>query len=115
MICIADDVGIHRKTLKEHDHHIDLFLTRCHEKNTIEHYDGLQTDPKKIRTITDVQEPQNLEELRRFVGMVNYLSRFLPSVTREEQPRHNLLKKDVRWTLTDTQGESFQRINEVMV
>ena len=47
--------------------------------------------------------------------MVNYLSRFLPSVTREEQPRHNLLKKDVRWTLTYTQGESFQRINEVMV
>jgi len=46
--------------------------------------------------------------------MVNYLSRFLPSVTREMHPLQNLLKKDVRWTWTKTQGESFKRIKEVI-
>ena len=77
--------------------------------------DGLQMDPEKIRAITDFPEPQNLEELRRFLGMVNYLSRFLPSVTSEMHPLHNLLKKDVSWTWTQTQGESFKRIKEMIV
>ena len=33
VICIADDVIIHGKTLEEHDHHLDQFMKRCQEKN----------------------------------------------------------------------------------
>ena len=47
--------------------------------------------------------------------MVNYLSRFLPSVTSEMHPLHNLLKKDVSWTWTQTQCEAFKRIKEMIV
>jgi len=30
-------------------------------------------------------------------------------------PLHNLLKKDVHWTWTETQRESFKRIKEMIV
>lgn len=74
--------------------------------------DGLQTDPEKIKAITDFPVPQKLEELRCFLGMVNY--RFLPSVTSEMHPLHNLLKKDVRWTWSEAQEEFFKWIKEMI-
>jgi len=79
VICIADDVDIPRKTLKEHDHHLDQFLKRCQEKNIqlnknkftlhsesitfMGHLITKDDGPKKIRAITDFPKPQKLKEL----------------------------------------------------
>ena len=131
VICIADDVDIHGKTLEEHDHRLDQFLAKCQDKNTelnksklmlrsdritfmsyLITKEGLQTDPEKIKIIIDFPVPQNLEELRCFLGMVNYLSRFLSSVTSEMHPLHKMLLNDVRWTCSEAQEESFRRIKE---
>ena len=96
VVCVADDVIIHGKTLEDHDKHLDAFFGRCREKNvklnkeklvlrscsiTFKGHkitkEGLQTDLQKTEAIKDYPVPQNLEELRRFLSMVNYLSRYL--------------------------------------
>ena len=54
--------------------------------------DGLQPDPDKIKAIVDMEVPQNVEQLRRFMGIVNYLGRFLSNLTTAAQPLHNLME-----------------------
>ena len=51
VICVADDVIIHGKTLEDHDKHLDV-----------------RTTSRSWGT-----RSQSLEELRRFLGMVNCL------------------------------------------
>ena len=37
---------------------------------------GLEADPLKKIAITEMVAPQNTEQLRRFLGMANYLGKF---------------------------------------
>ena len=40
--------------------------------------EGLSADLQKIRKIFDFPEPQDKKQLQGFIGIVNYLSKFLP-------------------------------------
>ena len=71
---------------------------------------GVHVHPEKIRAATDLGEPKNVVELRRFLGIVNYISKFLPNVTALLHPLRNLLKKDVTWSWSEAQQTSFNTI-----
>ena len=133
VVCIADDVIIHGKSLEEHDAHLDSFLRRCQEKGLKLNADkmeiqlkeitfmghritenGLHSDPEKVRAIMDMPPPTNLEELRRYLGVVNYLGKFLPNATNTLSPLQNLLKKDVSWTWSSAQQEAFETIKKLV-
>ncbi len=129
IVCIADDIVVHGKTQDEHDANMRMFLQRCKELGVRLNKDktessaseitfmghritanGVQIDPEKVKAVTDLKEPHNVEELRRFLGMVNYVSKFLPNLTSELHPLHNLLRKDVSWNWSKTQQASFDVI-----
>ena len=69
--------------------------------------DGLQTDAEKVRTIKEMPPPQNVTELRRFLGLSNYLSKFSPNLTEITTPLRILTRKDVPWTWSETQQDAF--------
>lgn len=133
VVCVADDVIIHGNGTEDHDKNLDEFLGRCHKKNvklnkkkllqsdniTFMGYkiskEGLSTDPEKVKAITDYPTPKNLEELRRFFGMVNYLSRYLAHLTEIIHPLHNLLKKNIPWNWSKSQEQAFQRVKQIIV
>ena len=39
---------------------------------------GLKPDPKKVQAITEMNRPQNKEDLQRFLGMITYVAKFIP-------------------------------------
>ena len=43
--------------------------------------------------------PRSVNELQRFLGMVNYLGKFIPNFVEHTTPLRNLLKKDVVFEL----------------
>ncbi|KAK9739665.1 hypothetical protein QE152_g8835 [Popillia japonica] len=47
---------------------------------------GLQADPAKITTIKKMAVPTNKKELQCFLGMVNYLNKFLPNLSTVSEP-----------------------------
>ena len=129
IVCIADDVVIHGKTQQDHDANLRNFLQRCKElgvrlnkdktKSSVSEIvfmghritaNGVQIDPEKVKAVTNLGEPSNVEELRRLLGMVNYVSKFLPNATSLLHPLHNLLKKDVSWNWSEAQQASFDAI-----
>ena len=54
---------------------------------------GVQTDPKKVAAIQEMEPPKNRQELEALLGMVNYLAKFTPNLAETTAPKRNLLKK----------------------
>ena len=76
--------------------------------------DGLSIDPSQVSSMREMEEPCSLEALRRFLGMVNYLAKFLPNITVLMNPLLNLLKKDVPWNWSSSQQKSFDSVKEAI-
>ena len=133
VVCIADDVLIHGRDKEEHDKHLDGFLRRCKKlgvKLNAEKMEtavdavtfmghrisasGLGIDPEKVTAITGIAKPTNVEELRRFIGMINYIAKFVPNLATVMQPLHNLLKKDTEFMWSDTQDKAFNKIKDLV-
>ena len=57
-----------------------------------------------------MKEPNNLAELHQFIGMVTYLSKFMPNLT--IIPLHNLLKNDVPWYWSVTKQDAFRQVKK---
>ena len=55
-----------------------------------------------------------LEPLRRFLGMVNCVAKFLSNITVLMNPLLNLLNKDVPWNWSTSQQKSFDSVKEVI-
>ena len=58
---------------------------------------GISPDPEKISVICMPKEPQNVSELRRFLGMANQMSKFAPNLAETTQPLRDLLNKKSQW------------------
>lgn len=54
----------------------------------------LKPDEEKIRAITEFPAPRDLHHLRRFIGIVKYLSNFDHSLTTKCEPLNRLTRKD---------------------
>ena len=54
---------------------------------------GIQVDNDKVEAIKKMRTPLNLDELKTFMGMVTYLGKFLPNLSKESEPLRCLEKK----------------------
>ena len=43
--------------------------------------DGIKPHQRKVQAINNMEKPTNRKELQCFLGMVNYLARFLPNIS----------------------------------
>ena len=73
---------------------------------------GTKPDPEKVRTILDMEAPEDVASVRRFIGTVNYLARFLPHLSQTLQPLQNLQQKDVPFNWWSAQEEAFDHIKQ---
>ena len=54
---------------------------------------GITPDENKITAIQKMKSPSNQKELKTFLGMVNYLSKFLPKLSEHTKVFRDLEKK----------------------
>ena len=76
--------------------------------------EGLKIDESKVSAIKNMPRPQNKKELMRFLGMVTYLTKFLPNMSQMTAPLRGLLEKDCEWLWLDHHENAVKRINEVL-
>ena len=74
---------------------------------TLIHSEGLHVSPKKVEAILKMKTPQDQTELRRFLGMVNQLSRFQPKMAELSKPFRDLLSSKSHWLWSDVQQQAF--------
>lgn len=107
----ADDVLVCGENRAEHDERLTAVLKRLqearltlNEKCTFAQSEvsfvghkvsaaGIEPDPEKIRAITDMPIPQNTADVRRFLGMVTYVAKFIRQFAGSTKPLRDLLVK----------------------
>ena len=53
---------------------------------TVYDANGAHPDPKKVDAIHEMPPPENQSQLQQFLGMVTYLSPFIPSLSTHTAP-----------------------------
>ena len=76
--------------------------------------EGLSTSEAKVRGILEAPAPQNVAQLRSFLGLVNYYGKFLPNLATTLSPLYALLQKHKKWTWGKSQDEAFNKIKDVL-
>ncbi len=77
--------------------------------------EGLKPDPAKVQAIKDMKRPHDEQSLSRFIGLVNYLGRFIPNVSAKTAPLREINKKGNEWIWTEKQEEAWKELKEVIM
>ena len=133
-IGIADDITVHGCTEAEHDAHLrDLMQIACKydlvfnpQKTHIKAqainffgclYDanGVHPDPGKVNAVHALPAPTNVTKLQEFLGLVTYLSPFIPGLSTLSAPLWELLKKDTDFIWNRTYDAAFEQVKEAVI
>ena len=61
------------------------------------HFSGQRPEPEKIHAILQMPEPEGVTALKRFLGMVTYLAKFMPYLLEMTEPLRSLEDKSVEF------------------
>ena len=59
--------------------------------------DGLRTSDTKVQAILNAPQPQNVQQLRSFLGLVNYYGKFVSNLSSTLHPLNQLLSPGTKW------------------
>ena len=76
--------------------------------------DGMTPDPAKINAIVNMQRPDSLESLRRLLGLVEYLSQYIPGESDITAPLRDLLKEQT-WSWLEKHEDAWNAIKSVLI
>ncbi|XP_055584741.1 uncharacterized protein K02A2.6-like [Uranotaenia lowii] len=72
--------------------------------------DGISPSEEKVDAIRRCRNPQSAEELRSFLGLINYLGKFIPNLSTLTAPLRELLHKDTRFKWESKHTDAFEAI-----
>lgn len=133
MVVYIDDILIYSKNAEEHKKHLQIVLNllRQHKHfaklskselnkpeleflGHIVSYEGLRVDPKKIKVVQDWPIPQNVSELRSFLGLANYFRKFIQGVSSLVTPLVQLTKSSSPYSWGVKQENAFREVKQAL-
>ena len=112
-IGIADDEAVFGRTKEEHDQNLHNLMQvaaksglvfnskkciikapRIHFFGMVYDADGAHPDPKRVEDIKALPPPSNEAELQQFLGIVTYMSPFIPHMPQHTAILRDLFKKE---------------------
>lgn len=73
---------------------------------------GLERDEGKVKAILKSPRPKNITEVRTFIGMVNYYSKFISNFSEKLRPLYGLIRKDSKFNWSESCEGSFEQIKK---
>ena len=132
---IADDILIYgagdtdEQASADHDQNLINLLQRAKENNLkklklrqksvayMGHLltsQGLKPDPSKVEAVRKMAKLVNVNDVQRFIGFVNYLSRFLPRLSDLCEPLRRLTDNNAEWKWTKVHDEAVETIKHLI-
>lgn len=121
ILIASEDTATHKRHLNEVFQRLSHFgfcinLDKCvfgsDHIDFLGHYtdaNGITPVADKVKTIADFPVPASVKQLRRFIGMINFYRRFIPSCSRILTPLTNLIqRKNIAITLENEAMEAFK-------
>ena len=132
--CQVADILVFGETQEQHDKRLIAVLERLADANVtlnlekckfstdkvefLGHVigkDGVQIDPTKVEAVTQMGEPTDIAQLRRFLGMVNQVGKYIPNLADITKPLRVLLSKNNAWLWTEAQQKAFDDVKKALV
>ena len=132
-LCFIDDILItgsseeeQVKNLEEvfcrlQAHGVQLKKEKCSfMKDSVEYLghrvdaNGIHATPEKIAAIVNTPLPQNLQQLRSFLGLLNYYRKFLPNLAAIVQPLNELLQNEKKWIWSSKCTQAVQTAKQLL-
>jgi transposase InsO family protein len=129
---IADDILVYgcgttyEEAVQDHDRCFLQLLKRCKVKNLklnprklqfrlkrvkfmghILTDKGLEVDPEKVEAIQKMPTPRDKKGLQRYIGMVQYLSKFCPNLSSVIKPLRMLIRDDTEFIWSECQQQAY--------
>ena len=133
-IRIADDITVYGCTELEHDAHLQNLMHITHKYNLVfnpqkmhmkaqavnffgclYNANGVHPDLGKVNAKHTLPVPTSVTKFQEFLGLVMYLSPFIPGLSTLTAPLHELLKKDTDFIWNCTYDAIFQQFKEVAI
>ncbi|UYV78360.1 K02A2.6-like [Cordylochernes scorpioides] len=133
VMCYLDDILIFASDSKTHDRILRLVLRKLKEAKVtlnkakcvfgvprinflghIQDEDGIRPDPAKIEAVAKMPAPTNVHGVRRFLGMVNHLGRFVENLSEIVAPLNQLLVKGQDFVWDCSQERAFRKLKELL-
>jgi ribonuclease HI len=128
-----DDLTVYSKNRLDHFGHLRKVLMRCRKFGIslnpsksifgvtkgkllghIVSDSGISIDPERITAILNLPAPTSKKEVQAFMGIINFVRRFVPDFVVMVKPIHNLLKQDHSFSWTDDVENAFLRIKKAI-
>jgi len=133
VLVFMDDILVYTPSLDSHcvllqqvfeilqEHQFFLKLSKCEfAKQELEYLGhtispaGVATEPSKVKAVSDWPIPQNVRDLRGFLGLTGYYRRFIQHYAMISRPLTNLLKKGVQFQWTPAH-EAFSLLKAALI
>ena len=137
---IADDIVIvgrgesAAEAERDHDKNLHAFLERARARNLVLNPDkfrykvpeirwmghvltpqgGMQPDPTKVTAVNEFPVPTDVASLKRFLGMVSFLSRYIPNVSHVVAPLRALTQDRNAWEWSLTCQKAFEEVKRLL-
>ena len=130
---IADDIIIAGKDDEEHDEALRTVMERARQKNVrfspsklqfkipevkymghLISKDGQKPDPGKIQAIAGMPKPRDRKEVERVLGMIKYLSPYIPHESDITLPLRNLIKGGNEWDWNFEHDKAMENIRRIL-
>ena len=102
------------KELKLNKNKLKLCLSTVSYMGHLLTKDGLCPDPAKIRAIKDMPRPDSKKAVERFLGCLQYLSRFLPQLAEVAAPLRLLTEQSAVFSWQSQQESAFQTLQTMI-
>jgi hypothetical protein len=131
VVVFIDDILIFSKNKEEHDEHLHLVLQKLRENqlyaklNKCEFWlkevsflghiiseGGISVDPSKVKDVLSWNTPQNVSDIRSFLGLAGYYRRFIEGFSMIFKPMKELLEKSKTFEWTPKREASFQELKK---
>lgn len=110
VVVFIDDILIYLETVEEHEQHLRVVLEKLRQNQLYAKFekcefwlenvaflghvltaDGIAVDPTKIEAISEWKQPQNVTDIRSFLGLAGYYRRFIENFSKIAKPMTELL------------------------
>ena len=76
---------------------------------------GIHPLPSKLEAIVKAPPPTNVQQLRSFLGLLNYYSKFVRNLASVIHPLNQLLQHNVRWKWSTECSNAFELAKKELV
>ena len=121
------------EAFESHDQKFIDMLERCRQRNLTLHpkmyfcrtevpfvghiltSDSLKMQPVKGTAAVSLRALENISAVRRFLGMANYVSCFIPKLSETVTPLRQLTRKETDWKWEAEHQQAFKKIRSCLI